>query len=159
MSNSIRFGCGFACLILLGGLGELMAHPLLEPPPAKAKTPLPVAPPPRVVTEKQKMERAQIGCQRLADALAAYVNHPKNPGKNFEEKLPSSPTDLLKPPFGAVSFLPNGQADFLDPWGQVYLVELRTKKDGTTYVYFYTRAEDGTPISQFGIDKKSLPPE
>lgn len=106
--------------------------------------------PPRSETQKSK---AQLYCTSIAFAIEAYTNHPDN--KQHEQ--PTALRELLQPPFGGPSFLRNGEAELLDPWGKPYEMERVRKADGTEIILVKTTAPDGTPISQFGIAGNAQP--
>jgi hypothetical protein len=96
-----------------------------------------------------------LKCKALEQAAEAYHIHTENTKKEY----PHSFDDLLQPPWGGPSLLKNGRDDLLDPWGNPFQMEVRTKSDGETrYILITTVAPDGTPISQYGIGKKSEPP-
>jgi|GEM_PF-1491986 len=109
--------------------------------------------------EDAKKSKAQLGCQSIATAIEAYMNSPQNPGRDLtdDQKMPSSPADLVQPPFGGPSFLRNGQQDILDPWGKQYQMQQHTRQDGTMYMLVTTVAPDGTQISQFGVGPNAIP--
>jgi general secretion pathway protein G len=111
--------------------------------------------------EDARKTKAHLGCQALATAIESYRLNAANPGLTEEEKMPQDISNLYNVPFGGQSFLRNGQADTIDPWGKPYQFELRTRPDGTTYLLVWTTAPDAnqTPISQFGIGPNSQPPE
>jgi hypothetical protein len=100
-----------------------------------------------------KDARAQLGCKSLETAIEAYIQHKDNPKQEF----PNTLNDLVEPPFGGSSFLRNGRADTIDPWGKPYEFERARWSDGTEYILVKTTTPDGTPISQFGIGKNSRP--
>jgi hypothetical protein len=98
--------------------------------------------------------RAHLQCLNLSQACEAYHQHPKN----AKHEYPRTPTDLHQPPWGGPSFLKNGTADLLDPWGKEYQFEIRKKDvDGTEYLLVKTTAPDGMPISNFGFGQKAEP--
>lgn len=159
MSNRLTFVV--AALAFFSLSETVAADP--KPNPVKKPQPLPVAPLPRIVpprneTEEQKQQRACHECKRLEEAINSYVTHPKNPGKTYGDKLPTSPNDLINPPFGAASLLPRGKEELIDPWGQPYEYRLNSDRDGNTFVLIYTRSDkDATPISQYGIGDPAYP--
>jgi general secretion pathway protein G len=108
--------------------------------------------------EEARKSKAQLGCTTLDKAIKTYVMSSSNPGVTEEEKLPTSPQDLVTP-FGTnTSYLDNGPADTVDPWGKPYQFERRTRSDGQTmFILVHTTAPDGTPISQFGIGPNANP--
>jgi hypothetical protein len=93
-----------------------------------------------------KHGKALLQAKYLADAWQAYSNHPDSNGQP-----PKSLDDLLNPPFGGGSFLRTGEYDLLDPWLKRFRSESRVMDDGSLGVIIFTIADDGTPISQFGI--------
>jgi hypothetical protein len=95
---------------------------------------------------REKANRALAGCQRIDAAIYRFAAHERN----HEVELPRSLQELISPPFGAPSFLSNGPADLIDPWGNPYQFERR----GDTWIVF-TRDPDGMPVSQFGIGDAS----
>lgn len=131
-----------------------------KPKAAAPATGVEVAPPPRpALTAAERKELALAGCKRLAKAIEDYQTSDRNPGTTADERFPLDPNHLDKPPFGGPSFLPNGAADFFDPWGKPYQFQLRARADGTTYVLVFTLSPDATPISQFGMYEDSAPPK
>jgi hypothetical protein len=96
-----------------------------------------------------KQSKAELGCKGIAWAIEDYVNHPSNTKQEFPRTL----TDLVQPAWGGPSFLNNGFADLIDPWGEPYQTERVRGRDGAEYILVKTTAPDGTPISQFGIGK------
>ncbi len=100
--------------------------------------------------------RAQAGCKNLALAIEAFVWNPSSAAARF----PTDLGELVKPPFGGPSFLRHGTADLTDPWGQPYQMAVRKGPgpDGREYGFVTTFMPDGTPISQFGIGRASVPP-
>lgn len=109
--------------------------------------------------EDAKKARAQLGCKSLETAAEAYMQSPQNPARDGTEdqKMPQGIQELYQPTFGGPSFLRNGQADTIDPWGRPYNLVPATRPDGTTYVHVSTTAPDGTEISQFGIGLNAKP--
>lgn len=103
--------------------------------------------------EDGKRTSAMAGCKNLATAIQSYTSNPGNPTGEF----PTQITDLIQPPFGGPSYLGNGQADTIDPWGKPYNIEPAQRADGTEYMLVTTTAPDGTPISQFGIGPQAMP--
>lgn len=103
--------------------------------------------------EDGKRTAAMAGCQNLAKAIEAYMNNPANPGNAMPQQL----SDLIQPPFGGPSYLRNGEADTIDPWGKPYQIQPAQRADGTVYPLVTTTAADGTPISQFGIGPAATP--
>lgn len=102
-----------------------------------------------------RQSKAQLGCASIATAIEQYINSEAN----TKQEWPTALHDLLQPPFGGPSFLRNGVADLLDPWGQLYQFEFRRRTDGTEYLLVKTAdPHDGTPISQFGIGPKTFLP-
>src|SRR5438105_2622731 len=100
-----------------------------------------------------KTHKAQLGCSSIATAIEAYINNKDNK----QHEPPTVLRDLVEPPFGGPSFLRNGAADSLDPWGKPYEMERVRRADGTEYILVKTTAPDGTPISQFGIGRNATP--
>jgi general secretion pathway protein G len=109
--------------------------------------------------EDAKKAKAQLGCQSLATAIEAYQQSAQNPGLTDQERLPTDPSQLYNVPFGGTSYLRNGQADTIDPWGHPYSFQPHNRQDGTTYILVMTTAPDGTPISQFGIGQQNAQPK
>jgi hypothetical protein len=100
-----------------------------------------------------KKSRAQLGCKNLDVAIEQYTTSRDNPSA----ALPRQLSDLLQPPFGGKSFLRNGAADLIDPWGNAYQMEWRTRSDGTPFILVRATDPDGTPITQFGIGPTAEP--
>jgi general secretion pathway protein G len=107
--------------------------------------------------EEAKKSKAQLGCQSIATAIEAYQLSSANPGMTDQEKMPTDISQLYNPPFGGTSFLRNGQADTMDPWGHAYTFQPHTRQDGTTYILVITHAPDNTPISQHGVGPNAQP--
>ena len=101
--------------------------------------------------EDARKSKAQTSCAGISQAISAYMMAPANDGSP-----PSSPQDLLSPPWGGTGYLKNGAADLKDPWGNDYQMEPFTQGDGSTIYRVFTYAKsDNTPISQFGQGPKS----
>ena len=66
-------------------------------------------------------------------ACEAYQTSPQNE----KGKPPTILLELVKPPFGGVSFLRNGEKDLLDPWGKTlqYAVAKDEKGELRAYVW------------------------
>jgi general secretion pathway protein G len=111
--------------------------------------------------EEAKKSKAQLGCQSIATAIEAYQTSNSNPGVTDDERMPQDLSNLYNPPpeFGGGSFLRNGQADTIDPWGKPYQFARQPRADGTMYILVHTSAPDGTPISQFGIGPVNSQPK
>ncbi|MBP3959473.1 prepilin-type N-terminal cleavage/methylation domain-containing protein [Gemmata sp. G18] len=109
--------------------------------------------------EEAKKGKAQLGCKSIETAIESYQLSTSNPGLTDEEKMPTSITDLYQPPWGAASFLKDGQSNTIDPWGKPYQFERRSRTDGTAYVFVFTHAPDAanTRISQYGVGPNSEP--
>ena len=105
-------------------------------------------------TEDTKRVAAMAGCKNIATAVEAFTTNPANPDGTIPREL----GDLVRPPFGGPSFLRNGAADLLDPWGHPYTMSVRRRDNGAEYTLIGTTAPDGTPISQYGIGEESVPP-
>ncbi len=101
--------------------------------------------------QEQSKEAAKNGCLNVSRAIEAYTSNPANPNSDPPTQL----QDLIQPPFGGPSLLRNGERDLQDPWGKEYQVDAQTRNDGTPYILVFTRAPDGTPISQHGIGRES----
>lgn len=91
-------------------------------------------------------------CRWLSQAVEAY----RTSARNKQMVLPESLLDLRKPPFGGTPFVPEDA--LFDPWSRPNIFEIRLDQRKRLYVYVFTMAPDGTPISNFGIDKESYPP-
>ena len=104
--------------------------------------------------EDARKSKAQLACKGLAEACEAYKNNPANTTGEY----PTGPGELLQPGFGGTTYLKNGAADLKDPWGKDYSFTRREQGDGSTIMLVTTSANDGTPISQFGIGPASQPP-
>lgn len=111
-----------------------------------------------IYVPKQLMEAkkgtAVTGCSTVAKAIDSYITSSQNPGVADEDRMPPNPQALAQPGW-ATSFLPDGSNSLLDPWGKQYEFQTTQKEDGTTYIIVFTRAPDGTPISQHGAGVKS----
>ena len=100
-----------------------------------------------------KQGDAITACVRLSKATDAYVEHPSN----STHAPPPTLSALIKPPWGSSSFLPNGEINLTDPWGNYFILQPRTRADGRPYSLIMTVAPDGTAISQYGIGPKFFP--
>jgi general secretion pathway protein G len=113
-----------------------------------------------IASENQKKSRAHEQCKYLAKAVKVYTRPPGwSPGSLAELQMRDSATlnDLVHPPFGGPSWLENGEADLIDPWGNPYQMERAKKPNGDEYIIVKTTAPDGTPITQFGIGPDLVP--
>ncbi|VTR91830.1 general secretion pathway protein g : General secretion pathway protein G OS=Sphingobium yanoikuyae ATCC 51230 GN=HMPREF9718_03863 PE=4 SV=1: N_methyl_2: T2SG [Gemmata massiliana] len=111
---------------------------------------------PKQLNEARK-SRAQIGCVTIARAAEAYQINQANPGTTDDERMPQGINDLLNPSW-TTSFLPEGQASAVDPWGKQYNLQIQQRNDGNgSYILVHTTAPDGTEISQFGLGANSRP--
>ena len=99
--------------------------------------------------EDSKKTKAQLQAQAISKVLQAYMTNPANP----MSQPPSSLQELAQPSMGT-SFLPNGQQDLFDPWGNQYQVKEIQGGDGAVDYLIYTISKDGTPISQHGIGQQ-----
>src|SRR4051812_15532284 len=72
--------------------------------------------------EEAKKTKAQLGCQSIATAIEAYQLSPSNPGLTDQDRMPQDISNLYQVPWGGQtpSFLRNGEADTIDPWGKKY---------------------------------------
>jgi general secretion pathway protein G len=101
--------------------------------------------------EDAKKNQAQLKAKAIATAVSAYTLHTANVGNMPPENLGV----LINPGFGT-SFLENGEQDLLDPWGGQFQLGYVTEADGITQLpLVYTRAKDGTMISQYGMGDAS----
>lgn len=152
-----------ASLVVLAFLGTALvgcAKPREEAKegPKTDPMPAPVQPPaPAGDQDKEKKEKAQTQCMKLSDAIEAYMESPQNPARDLtdDQKMPQNIADLYHVPFGGPSFLRNGKADTLDPWGKPFELKMGQRKDGTIFLFVHTHAPDGTPITQFGVGKSN----
>lgn len=119
----------------------------VEPPPKEVPQPTP--PTPEQLLKGAK-EKARLGCVKISKAIDSYALSSSNPGNSDEERLPPALESLLSPVW-STSFLPDGSNSLIDPWGKKYQPQQSAREDGTAYIIVFTRAPDGTPISQFGI--------
>ncbi len=157
MSKNRVFVIGVV-LGLVVGAGAATAWFTLGPGPEEQARPEAHAPkPPEILPsplEDARRTVALVGCKNLATAVQAFATNPANPDWTIPREL----GDLVRPPFGGPSYLRNGDADLIDPWGQPYRMSARKRDDGVDYALISTTAPDGTPINQFGIGKMSVPP-
>ena len=109
--------------------------------------------------EEAKKSKAQLGCKSIETAIEAYQVSASNDGQTDQARMPQDISNLYQPPFGGPSFLKDGVQNTLDPWGKPYQFEVRNRQDGTTYILVYTTAQDGTPISQYGIGPQNSQPK
>jgi general secretion pathway protein G len=98
---------------------------------------------------------AVSGCRTLSIAIDSFTQSPSNP----KGDLPRTLEELHRPPWGGASFLPEGERDLRDPWGNLYGTQPRQRSDGYTFLLVVTSAPDGTLISQFGAGPKAVPPD
>jgi hypothetical protein len=83
--------------------------------------------------EADKERQAVFQARSLETAAEVYYSHPQSKNK-YPEKL----TDLLAPPFGGASFLRNGPADLVDPWGKTFQYATRKDAQGNERPYVWT---------------------
>ncbi|HJZ58221.1 MAG TPA: type II secretion system protein GspG [Gemmataceae bacterium] len=100
--------------------------------------------------EDARKSKAQLGCQGLMTAIEAFHVNPNSGGA-----YPDGLQQLVSPPWGGTSFLKDPQADLTDPWGNHYQIQMITGNDGAETPVVFTRAPDGTPISNYGIGPAS----
>ena len=103
--------------------------------------------------DNTKQSKAQLGCKSLETAIEAYIENKDNTKHAFPHTL----ENLVEPPFGGPSFLRNGRADLIDPWGKPYEMEPIRRTNGTEFILVKTAAPDGTFITQFGIAPHATP--
>ena len=96
---------------------------------------------------------AQSGCRLLVTASNAFAKSESNP----THEPPKALTELHRPPWGGGTFLPDGEYNLRDPWGNPYLMQTRKRADGQPYLLFVCIAPDGTLITQFGLGPKAMP--
>ena len=111
---------------------------------------------PKQIDEARK-SKAQLGCKSIETAINSYQISASNPGLADEDRMPQDISNLYQVPWGGASFLPEGQASTIDPWGKAYQFERRTHQDGTAYILVHTTAPDGQQISQYGIGPNAQP--
>ena len=90
---------------------------------------------------------ARSGCGTLAKACDAFQQSTLNPNGSPPRTL----DELHRPPWGGGTFLPDGEHNLRDPWGNPYLMQPRTRADGLPYLLIVSIAPDGTLISQCGV--------
>jgi general secretion pathway protein G len=101
-----------------------------------------------------KKTKAQLNAKAISQAIEAYTINPAN----VNSDPPGSLQDLIQPPFGGQSLLRNGPEDLKTPWnGAEFNLEQHQRQDGTTYYLVWTKAPDGTEVSQFGIGPAARP--
>ena len=110
-------------------------------------------------TAKEKKRRAHEQCKQIAFAAHAYYWSPWSPGSAEDEALRyPSLHDLVQPRRGGPSYLQNGDADTIDPWGKPIQFQIQVDPDDRLIsVFVSTTAPDGTPISQHGIGPNAAP--
>jgi len=106
----------------------VLAVVLVASPVARADTP---------EVEKAKEERALLGCRSLEQACEAYQFNPQNK----TELPPTILLELVKPPFGNVPFVRNGEKDLLDPWGKMYRYAVAKDEKGRIRTYIWSERE------------------
>lgn len=94
-----------------------------------------------------KKEFACGGCGTLAKSCDAFQQSALNPNGSPPRTL----GELHRPPWGGGTFLPDGEHNLRDPWGNPYLMQPRTRADGLPYLLIVSIAPDGTLISQCGV--------
>jgi general secretion pathway protein G len=109
--------------------------------------------------EEARKSKAQLGCKSIETAIEAYQTSASNPGLTDQDRMPQDISQLSNVPFGCPSFLKDGQSNTIDPWGKPYQFEPRQRADGTSYIFVHTTAQDGTPISQYGIGPQNSQPK
>jgi hypothetical protein len=101
-------------------------------------------PEPKKEDEKVQEEKAKLKRQSILTACEAYSISTSNPGLTDAEKMPTTLTNLVQPPFGGTSFLRNGEKDLLDPWGKMFQYAVVKDEKGELRAYVWTeRTVDG----------------
>jgi general secretion pathway protein G len=95
-----------------------------------------------------KKSKAQLQAAAIAKAMESYYINP-----NSGNMYPTSPQELVTPPWGGTSFLNDPQHDMIDPWGNQFQIQQQAANDGSVQgkPMVFTHAPDGTAISQYGI--------
>ena len=96
--------------------------------------------------ENARKSQAQLQCRSLASACETYYLDPRSGGT-----YPASLNELVNFPGG--SLLKNGYDDLKSPWGtnNPYVLQQTTSSEGSTIIFVYVDAPDGTRITQHGI--------
>jgi hypothetical protein len=123
------FGIGFVVLLLavLGNLG----------------VPRPLGPP-------DVHSRAQLQSVEIIRACDAYRDCESNRERG---QYPAYLIDLAHPPFGGSSFLRNGAADLIDPWGKPFQYEIEKTESGGTEVRVWTTRTTGKEQKVIGAKR------
>lgn len=98
--------------------------------------------------ERARRNEAQLKCSAIAQAVESYYLNPQS-GNNYPETL----EEVVNLPGG--SALKNGLQDLVDPWQQRYQLTYLDDGAGNRVPLVFTRAKDGTPISQHGVGNLS----
>jgi hypothetical protein len=85
------------------------------------------------LAEGAREKLALLRARALETACEAYRANPQS-----GNALPRALNDLAAPPFGGASFLRNGAADLLDPWGQPYKYKVVPAQNGFPLPYIWT---------------------
>jgi hypothetical protein len=77
--------------------------------------------------------KAALQAKDIVCACEAYRD---NPGSG--KKYPNTLIELVRPPFGGGSYLQNGEADLIDPWGNRFEYRVEPNAAGETEVRVWT---------------------
>ena len=91
-------------------------------------------------------DRAKV----LLVASDAYATCPANKAG----RRPSTLADLVNPPFGKGSFLPNKEKDLHDPWGMLYLQAFEVDDRGFVWHRIWTEREVNGTVKRIGYPPK-----
>src|SRR5262249_56051508 len=94
--------------------------------------------------------KGRVGGEGRRRGRGGYQVNPNGGGA-----YPDGLQQLVSPPWGGTSFLKDPQNDLVDPWGNNYQIQMITGNDGAETPVVFTRAPDGTPISNYGIGPAS----
>ncbi len=96
-------------------------------------------------------QKARLACESILTACEAFQTCPQN------EKAapPTVLMELVKPPFGGPSYLRNGAADLLDPWGNMLHYAVARNEKGELRAYVWSERTVGGKTKVVG----TKPPE
>jgi hypothetical protein len=97
-----------------------------------------------------KTDFAVLSAQRILDACEAYSDCPANPEPG---RYPTDLHHLARPPFGGSSFLRNGEADLIDPWGNLFQHEVVKNESGETEIRVWTTRTVGNEQKVIGAKR------
>ncbi len=88
--------------------------------------------------------------REIARACAYYRDWKRNPGN----KLPTTLSDLIRPPWGGERFL-DSEYQLIDPWGQPYRYTALTNVKGEQEVYVWSERTVGGQLKLLGAKRRA----